>query len=486
MSFLKSGGSAMQWIGGQWVDVQPHRQSVNPATGSPIGTYGTAGTEHALTAIGAAKETFLESQWRHDRSLRALVLTKIAERIERRLEDFVDIIALENGKISEQARFEASMAAPALRFNAALALTDSGRAGTPAPGRYSTVIREPVGVVGVIAPWNSPLALAIRSLAPALAAGNTAVVSLPHQVAQFNYLLAQVFAEVPELPAGAVSILTGGFETGDALVRSPDVPVISFTGGTSTGKAIAANAAANVKRVGLELGGKHASVVFDDADLELAVPKLVSALTVFAGQFCMTGSRLIVQSGIADKVRARLSQALNELIVGPAAAPDSQMGPIIDKENVRRIDAMVQKAVADGAKVIVRGGPVTEGPLADGAFYRPTLLEVSSPNIDIYQQEVFGPVLTMIVFDDEKHAIELANNNEYGLSSSVFTRDIDTAMRVCLQMDVGTVWVNDWAMLADQFEEGGYKSSGLGRTRGVAVMDDFVEYKHISLNPFTN
>ncbi|MGR6977504.1 aldehyde dehydrogenase family protein [Mycobacteroides abscessus] len=484
MSTLSTDREAKHWVGGDWVDTGQDQLSVNPADGTAIGTYGLAGAKEALKAVEAAKAVFLQSEWRHDCALRSRVLQQLANHIEERLDDLVELISMENGKVKSQARFEASMAAPTLRFNAALALTDSGRASTPTPGRFDAVIREPLGVVGVIAPWNSPLALSVRSLAPALAAGNSVVLSLPRQVAQFNYLLAQILSEVIDLPSGLINILTGGYETGDTLVRSADVPAISFTGGTGTGRAITANAAANLKRVGLELGGKHASVVFDDADLDLAIPKIVSALTVFAGQFCMTGSRLIVHSAVADQVRTRLVQALGELVVGPASDPASQMGPIVDADNVKRIDKMVDKAIADGAKSIVRGGPITDGPLAQGFFYRPTLLEVESPDIDIYQQEVFGPVLTMIVFDDEEHAIELVNNSEYGLSGSVFTRNIDVAMRVCLQMDVGTAWVNDWAVLSDQFEEGGYKSSGIGRTRGFAVLDDFVEYKHISLNPF--
>lgn len=478
--------AARHWIGGRWVDTGQEQFSVNPANGAVIGTYGLATSGEAFKAIEAAKAVFAGSRWRDDRAFRSRVLHQMADRIEARLDELVDILALENGKVKSQARFEASMAAPTLRFNAALALTDSGRAGIPAPGRFDSVIREPVGVVGVIAPWNSPLALSVRSFAPALAAGNSVVLSLPRQVAQFNFLLAQILAEVPELPAGLLNILTGGFETGDTLVRSPDVPVISFTGGTNTGKAITANSAAHLKRVGLELGGKHATIVFPDADLDIAVPKIVSALTVFAGQFCMTGSRLIVHSIVADEVRARLTRALDDLVIGPSSDPASQMGPIIDAENVQRIDGMVVQAIADGAKALRRGGPILDGPLAKGFFFQPTVLEVKSPDIDIYQQEVFGPVLTMITFEEEQRAIELANDSEYGLSGSVFTNDIDTAMRVCLKMDVGTVWVNEWAALSDQFEEGGYKSSGIGRTRGFAVLDDFIEFKHISLNPFNN
>jgi betaine-aldehyde dehydrogenase len=271
--------------------------------------------------------------------------------------------------------------------------------------------------------------------------------------------------------------------TGDVLVRSPDVPTISFTGSTATGKEIMATASANLKRVGLELGGKTPLILFPDADLDLALPTVVNALIVFSGQFCMTGSRLLVHESIAKHVRTALATLLQAVKVGPASDPGSEMGPIIDKPNVQRIDKIVEDAIADGAKVIVRGGPVTDGPLAAGAFYRPTLLEVHDNSLPIVQDEVFGPVLTMQTFGTEAEAISMANDTQYGLSASVFSQDVDIALRVALALESGSVWVNDWARLHDQFEEGGFKGSGVGRMRGFAVIDDFIEYKHVRLRP---
>ena len=261
------------------------------------------------------------------------------------------------------------------------------------------------------------------------------------------------------------------------------MPTISFTGSTGTGRAISAAGAKHLKRFGLELGGKTPMIVFDDAVLDLAVPKLEKALTVFAGQFCMTGSRLLVQRGIADALRKRLADRLREVRVGPASDPASEMGPLIDKPNVTRVDAIVQAAIVAGAKVLVRGGPVTDGALARGAFYRPTLLEVSDPDMDIVQKETFGPVLTMQIFDSEAEAIELANNSEYGLAASVWTQDVNRSLRVARQIEAGTIWINDWAVIYDEFEEGGFKQSGAGRLNGVASIDDFVQYKHITVSP---
>lgn len=278
-------------------------------------------------------------------------------------------------------------------------------------------------------------------------------------------------------------MVTGGHESAGVLVSSPDVPVISFTGSTKTGRTISANAAPNLKRLGLELGGKAPMIVFDDADLDIALPRISRSLTVFAGQFCMTGSRLLVQQGVADTVRDRLAKRIAAVRVGPSSDPASEMGPIINRSNVERIDGMVEAAIAAGAQVIVRGGPVTDGDLASGAFYRPTLLEVTDASLPIVQEEIFGPVLTMQTFADEAEAIQLANDSEYGLNASVFSTDVDRPLRVALRLQSGTVWINDWAVLHNQSEEGGYKGSGQGRMRGLTAMDDFLEYKHIAFAP---
>jgi betaine-aldehyde dehydrogenase len=476
---------ALHWIDGRWVDSGEYHDSVDPATGEVIGSYSMGTPKEAEAAISAAKRAFADPHWRTDRLLRSKVLNRMADRFEERTDELVDLLALENGKTKPQARLEVDFAPETLRFNAALALTDSGRDSQVSEGEFSFVVRQPVGVAGIIAPWNSPVALGIRSLGPALAAGCTAVMNLPRQTAQVNSLMAEIVGETQGLPPGVANTLTGGHVTGDVLVKSPDVPVISFTGSTATGKQIGMAAADNLKRVGLELGGKTPLIVFDDADLDRAMPIVVAALTVFSGQFCMTGSRLLVQEGIAQRVRDDLSQRLEGVRVAPASDPASDMGPIIDKANVSRIDEIVEEAITDGAKVIVRGGPITEGPLAAGAFYRPTLLEVEDGSMSIVQNEVFGPVLTMQTFRTEAEAIEMANDSVYGLSASVFSSDVDVPLRVALALESGSVWVNDWAKLHDQFEEGGFKASGLGRMRGFAVIDDFIEFKHIRLTPGT-
>jgi len=474
---------ARHCIDGEWQDSSQQGDSIDPATGERIGRYAIGSAEEAASAVEAASRAFRETDWKSNRELRSRALHEMADRFEANAAELGALLSLENGKVAAEAQFEIALAAPGLRYCAALIFTDYGRAAEWAPGRFSLVVREPIGVAGISVPWNSPVGLLIRSLAPALATGCTTVVKMPGQTAQVNALVSRIISEVSSLPRGVVNMITGEREVLTYLVESPDVPTISFTGSTRTGRAISAAGATRLKRFGLELGGKTPMLVFDDADLDVALPKLEKALTTFAGQFCMTGSRLLVQRGIAQELRDRLAERLDNVKVGPASDPGSMMGPLIDQANVERVNNMVEDAIADGAGVIVRGGPITDGPLARGAFYRPTLLEISDPGMDIVQEEVFGPVLTLQVFDTELQAVALANDSEYGLSASVWSRDVDRPLRIARELQAGTVWINDWVAMRDEFEEGGYKQSGRGRLRGIAQLDDFLEYKHIVLQP---
>lgn len=472
----------LNWINGEWVDSGIHKDSINPATYEVIGQYADATLNDGIQAIAAAKFAFQNTTWKDDRLLRAKVLHEMADLFDQYFDDLVLILSTENGKVKAEAELEVGMVANKLRYAASLVRTEYGRALEPKAGSFSIVLREPMGIAGIIAPWNSPIVLMIRSLAPALAAGTTTVIKLPSQTAQVNGLLSKIFSEVKSLPKGVINVLTeSGPDVSKLLIESTDVPVISFTGSTATGRAISKVGAESLKRFGLELGGKTPMIVFNDANLDEALPKLEKSLTVFAGQFCMTGSRLLVQREIASEVIKRMSERLNNVKVGPASDLSSDMGPLIDKSNVERVNQMVEKAIAEGAKVHVRGGPITEGDLAKGAFYRPTLLEITDPNLEIAQKEVFGPVLTLIVFDTEKEAVEIANNNEYGLAASIWTQDVNRPLRVARDIKAGTIWINDWAVIYDEFEEGGYNQSGLGRMNGVAAMDDFIEYKHITI-----
>ncbi|MFF7334983.1 aldehyde dehydrogenase family protein [Streptomyces sp. NPDC008150] len=473
--------SAQHWIDGEWVGSARTRDSVNPATGEVIGTYADADAEVGQRAVDAAHRAFKDGDWRLDPMVRATALSHLADAYAARMDEVIDTLCLENGKLRHEAGFETHFILRALRFAAGLAVQPHGRVTDTQPGLQAMSIRQPVGVAGIVVPWNSPAYLCVRALAPALAAGCTAVVKMPGQAALTAALMSEILGSVPELPKGVVNVVVeSGSDVARLLVESPRVPAISFTGSTATGRLIAQAAAPRFKRVGLELGGKTPHLVFADADIEAALATAVASCTVFAGQFCMTGSRVLVQRDIADEFTAALAQRLENVRPGPADDPASQIGPLIDTASVARVDAAVEAAVAAGAKPLVRGGPSTRPDLAGGAFYHPTLLAVSDSSLPIVQQETFGPVQTVQVFDTEEEAITLANDTEYGLSACVWSRDADRPMRVARQLDAGLVSINSWANLTVEFEEGGFKSSGLGRLGGLASVEDFLEHKQIT------
>lgn len=472
---------AQHWIGGAWLTDGERRDSIDPATGEVIGHFYDAPVETMQKAIDCASDAFRRSAWRNDAHARAAALSHLADAFEARLGELIDTLCTENGKVRLEATFEASLIPRALRFAVGLSMHGFGRVMETRPGQQSMSIREPVGVAGLIIPWNSPAYLCIRALAPALAAGCTAVVKMPHQAAQTAALLARIVESVREIPAGVVNfVIESGAAGARLLVDSPRVPTISFTGSSATGRVIACAAAERLKRVGLELGGKTPHLIFDDADLDAVLPVLEKSCTVFAGQFCMTGSRVLVHRSLAEKLKSALAKRLSEVRAGPAREASSQMGPLIDKAAVRRVNAVVEAAIAAGARVIVRGGPATDPALAGGAFYLPTLLEIDDASLPIAREETFGPVQTLQVFDTEEQAIDMANDSEYGLSACVWSRDVDRPIRVARRLHAGLISINSWANLAVEFEEGGFKSSGLGRLGGLASLEDFLEYKQIT------
>ncbi|MGW7200225.1 aldehyde dehydrogenase family protein [Streptomyces chryseus] len=470
---MNASSPAQHFINGQLVASTRTAASTSPADGAVLGEFADADIAQGAQAIAAARAAFEDSAWSRDRQLRHRVLHAMADRIEQRSDELIAMLAQENGKVLGEAAFELSLTPSKLRYYAALALTEAGRATEVAPGLHMSSVPEPIGVAGVIVPWNSPVVLTIRSLAPALAAGCTAVVKLPGQTGLVNGILNEIFADIPDLPVGVINSLT---ETGDEvarlLVSSPDVDALSYTGSTRVGRQIMADASRTLKRVSLELGGKTPMIVFDDADLAAVVPMLTMAVTTFSGQFCMTGSRVLAQRGIAAQLREELSKALSEVRVGPGDDPASEMGPMIDAASAARVDGIVAEA-EDYATVLVRGGQLAEG----SALYRPSLIEVDDPSTRIVQEEVFGPVATFEVFDSETEAVELANCTEFGLAASVWSRDIDRPRRVARRLKAGTVWTNAWAVVVDQFEEGGFKQSGLGRLNGLRGLEEFQEHK---------
>ncbi|MEU6447421.1 aldehyde dehydrogenase family protein [Streptomyces sp. NPDC046979] len=463
---------ARHYIDGRWQDSGSRGESRSPATNGLLGTFADGGAHEARSAVAAARRAFDSTTWSRDRHRRAAALHELADRLEHRKDELITLLARENGKVLAEAALEVEGTVPKLRYHAALSLTDHGRAGEVRPGMYSMTLREAAGVAAVIVPWNSPVILSARSFAPALAAGCTVVMKMPAQTGLVNGVLSEIIADTPSLDPGVFNVFT---ESGNAgapeLVSSSDVDVVSYTGSTAVGRVIMEQAAPTLKSLSMELGGKTPMLVFDDADLDAAVPVLTKAITMFAGQFCMTGSRVLAQRGVADELRRRLVAALETVRVGPGDDPASEMGAMIDEGNAQRVEQTVT-AAAGYATVLVRGK-------RDRALLGPSLIEVADVSSPIVQREVFGPVATFEMFDSEADAVARANATEFGLAASIWTRDVDRPLRVGRELRAGTVWTNTWAMVHDQFEEGGFKQSGVGRLNGIRGIEEFQETKHL-------
>src|ERR1700758_3055276 len=363
---------ARHWINGEWIGSSTVANSISNSTGDVLGQYSAGGRPEAVSAIAAARNAFDNGTWAHDPQLRARARSELADRLDERAEVIALTISREMGKTLRDSQLEATWSSSTLRYNAGTALSQTGTSAEIAPGVFATATREPIGVAGIIVPWNSPLALLVRALGPALAAGCTAGVKLPGQTALTNSLIMQAAAATRSLPIGVLNIFTeAGNEGAPLLVESPDVDVINYTGSTKVGRQVAEKGAQTLKRMCLELGGKTPLVVFEDADIEAVAPLVVTALIQFNGEFCMTGSRVLVQRSVADAWRERIASLLEKVVVGRADDLNSQMGPLVDGASVERIDRLVEDAKRY-ARIIVRGGPIVEGPLAAGAFYRPS------------------------------------------------------------------------------------------------------------------
>lgn len=475
---------ALNLIDGQW---QPSHggqfeASVNPADGSVIGRYAASEAVDAEAAMAAARRAFDRPDWAQSPRLRQMVMLKWADRLEARSDELARLLTLENGKVLAQSRGEIGGAISEIRYYAGLTRYIPGHVFEVEPGVYSTLLKEPAGVAGIIVPWNAPVVLLIRSLTPALAAGCTTVIKPAPQTALITAAVLAELHAVAELPRGVLNLVSErGHAVAQALTTSPEVDVISFTGSNATGQRIMAAAAPTMKKLSLELGGKSCCLVFDDVDVARIAPQLAAAATIISGQQCTAARRVLVHVSRYAEMKAALSQALQALVVAPGQAAGAQVGPLIDAPSHQRVSQEIARATELADEVILRGGRPAGLP-ASGHFMTPTLVAHRNTHDFFVQDEIFGPFVVLEQFEDEQEAVKRANHTEYGLSASVWTRDGSRQMRVARALRNGTVWLNDHNKLFAEAETGGYRRSGLGRLHGYDALIDFMEIKHIYQN----
>lgn len=470
---------AQHYIDGAWVPaVGTTGITLNPATGEPVAGFVEGTALDAQAAIAAATRAFHTTLWKHDARLRSEVLLSAATRLEERREQVAQLLVAQNGKLLREAMGEVGAAISELRYYAGLARNLFGRVVEIEPGCFSALHREAAGVAVIIVPWNAPVTLLVRSLGPALAAGCTVVVKPAHQTALVSNRVLETVLCDPRVPAGVVNTVTeSGAEVARALCESPDVGVISFTGSTAVGKAIARATAGNLTRLSLELGGKAAGVVFADCDIAATVRGMLAGGLILSGQQCTALARVLVQDSIYDRFAAELAEAMRRVQPGPGMDPASGMGPLIDVANRDRIRALVEGAGAS-ARVLVQG-EVPGGELARGAFIGPSLIAVEDLASPLVQNELFGPVMVIERFADEDDAVMRANATRYGLAASVWSGDAGKARRVASRLRSGSVWINAHNKLFAEIETGGERDSGYGRLHGVEGMNDFLVTKHV-------
>ncbi|WP_407545170.1 aldehyde dehydrogenase family protein [Priestia sp. HNGD-A6] len=471
------------YINGEWRKAEKQRSTVNPATGEVIGYAAEGSAEDMKAAIEAAREAFDSGIWSEtSASDRAAILFKIADKLEEAKEELAALETMDNGKPYREAEADVEDAAACFRYYAGLITKPDGQTySVPAP-MQAMVIKEPIGVCGLIVPWNYPLLMSVWKIAPALAAGNT-IVFKPSEVTPVTPTKLFEILESVGLPKGVANLVMGAGDTvGNTLIQDKRVYKISFTGGTVTGKHIMRQAAENVTKVSLELGGKSPNIIFADADFETAVDYALFGIFAGSGQICAAGSRILVEESIAERFIERFAERAQKIKVGNGMDQEIEMGPLVSEEHMKKVLKYIEIGKQEGARLVCGGNRITSSGLEKGFFVEPTVFSSVTSNMKIVQDEIFGPVVVIQTFKDEKEAIKLANDTEYGLAGSVFTTDGAKALRVIKKLRAGITWVNTYHFTFNEAPWGGYKQSGIGRGLGTFGLEEFQEVKQININ----
>lgn len=471
-------------VAGEWLTAgSVNRVIHDPATGDPVSSVPEMGVEQVEAAVSAARHALQTSEWSSNGRLRADVLLEWADRISRNIEPLAERLTFENGKLLGESRFEISNQTNVIRYNAGLARTVSGRSHALGSQSMGVVTREPIGVVAVISPWNWPITLMVRDMAPALAAGNAVLCKPASQTAGVALEFLKHLADCADLPSGILSMLTGaGSIVGQAMVESSGIDMIAFTGDGSTGRRIVRDSADSLKKIALELGGKSPYVVCADANLDKAIPELVSAVfTTTSGQICTAPSRLVVEDSISTEVSQRLTAAISGFRIGNGFDPKSQMGPLSTEEQFTKVERFIAEGRSD-ARLVAGGEVLDRATLGGGFFVGPAIFSDVDPQSSLAQDEIFGPILVVQEFADDDEAVEIANNTMFGLAAAVFTENVHRAWSLSRAIMAGTVWVNTYNRFYAETEVGGYKTSGIGRMAGIDGLLEFTQTKHINFD----
>ena len=476
------------FIDGSWVEGSGGKSAptYNPANGEILAMM-TEGTEEDVKkAVAAAKKSFYETrEWRDmDAQVRSDMILKIADAIEAEKDVFAKLDCLDLGKPLREAEADVDDAIHCFHYYA-------GAMKTPCGGYYEVnegfgkmhtyTIHEPVGVCGLITPWNYPLLMGVWKLAPALAAGNSVVFKPSSNCVLSSVHLFEIFEKVG-LPKGCANLVLGpGSVVGNTLAESEDVDMITFTGSTEVGQSIMRAAAGNIKKIGLELGGKSPNVIFADADLDGAVEWAMIGIFLNQGEVCAAGSRIIIEKSIKDRFLEKLIKKTKAMTIGdPMKNPD--IGPLVTEGHMKKVLDYIDKGVAEGAKLVCGGKRYTEGECANGYYVLPTIFDGCTSDMTIVKEEIFGPVVTIQTFETEQEAIDLANETEYGLAGAVFTTDGARALRVIREIRAGITWINCYNPTYNEAPWGGYKRSGIGRELGIHGLEEYQEVKQININ----
>jgi acyl-CoA reductase-like NAD-dependent aldehyde dehydrogenase len=477
-----------QFIDGQWVDAVDGATftRISPYDGSVVGIYPNGGTEDAQRAILAARRAFDETSWPTSPAAdRARILRKAADLLVERADAFATCIAAEVGKPKAMAFGEVMATADVFQLFAAKALNLKGESFTQQlPDAVGLVVHEPVGVVGIITPWNFPLLLISWKVGPAIAAGCTMVAKPSHFTPGSTVMLARLLADAG-LPKGVFNVVTSetdnGALVGQHIAASELVDKVAFTGSTASGKAVMRAAANNVKKVSLELGGKSPNIVFPDAQVDAAVAGAFFGIYLNSGQVCQAGSRLLVSNRIKDEFVGKLTATSQALKLGDPFDPATTMGPVINESQLAKIEDYLERGKQE-AKLLTGGSRATEPGLEKGLFVKPTIFDDVTNQATIAREEIFGPVLSVLSFDDLDDVVRTANDTMYGLAAAVWTRDINVALKVARRLRAGTVWVNAYHSTGlYNMPYGGYKQSGLGRELGDLGLEEYMETKSIQI-----